>query len=111
MDKLERLTTAKIPGAATGIEVRKSVCTVCDPATQCGLDCYVQDGRIIKVEGTKENPHSEGTLCAKGAAQRQWVYSEERLRTPLKRVGPGAPGSSRRSRGPRHWRLLLQSAG
>jgi anaerobic selenocysteine-containing dehydrogenase len=92
MDKLQRLTKAKIPGDATGIEVRKSICTICDPQTQCGLDCYVKDGRIIKVEGSAENPHSAGTLCAKGAAQRQWVYHEERLRTPLKRVGPRGSG-------------------
>ncbi len=82
----------KIPGEATGIEVRKSVCTICDPTTQCGLDCYVKDGRIIKVEGSLENPHSMGTLCSKGAAQRQWVYHEDRLRTPIKRVGPRGSG-------------------
>jgi len=82
----------KIPGEATGIEVRKSICTICDPTTQCGLDCYVKDGRIIKVEGSLENPHSAGTLCAKGVAQRQWVYHEDRLRSPLKRVGPRGSG-------------------
>jgi anaerobic selenocysteine-containing dehydrogenase len=82
----------KIPGEATGIQIRKSVCTVCDPTTQCGLDCYVKDGRIIKVEGSLENAHSAGTLCSKGAAQRQWVYHEDRLRTPLKRVGPRGSG-------------------
>ncbi len=92
MDKLQRMSKGKIPGEATGIEVRKSICTICDPQTQCGLDCYVRDGRIIKVEGTLENPHSGGTLCAKGAAQRQWIYHEERLRTPLKRVGPRGSG-------------------
>lgn len=92
MDKLQRLIKGKIPGEATGIEIRKSFCTVCDPQTQCGLDCYVKDGRIIKVEGSLENPHNAGTLCAKGAAQRQWVYHEERLRTPLKRVGPRGSG-------------------
>ena len=92
MDKLQRLIKGKIPGEATGIEVRKSICTICDPTTQCGLDCYVKDGRIIKVEGTLENPHSGGTLCAKGAAQRQWVYNEDRVRTPLKRVGPRGSG-------------------
>jgi anaerobic selenocysteine-containing dehydrogenase len=86
------MSKGKIPGEATGIEVRKSICTICDPQTQCGLDCYVRDGRIIKVEGTLENPHSGGTLCAKGAAQRQWIYHEERLRTPLKRVGPRGSG-------------------
>ncbi len=92
MDKLQRMIKGKIPGEATGIEVRKSICTICDPQTQCGLDCYVKDGRIIKVEGSRENPHSEGTLCAKGAAQRQWVYHEDRLRTPLRRVGPRGSG-------------------
>ncbi len=92
MDKLQRMTKGKIPGEATGIEIRKSVCTLCDPQTQCGLDCYVKDGRIIKVEGSLENPHSAGTLCSKGAAQRQWVYHEERVRTPLKRVGPRGSG-------------------
>ena len=92
MDKLQRMIKGKIPGEATGIEVRKSICAICDPLTQCGLDCYVKDGRIIKVEGSLENPHSAGTLCSKGAAQRQWVYHEDRLRTPLKRVGPRGSG-------------------
>ena len=107
VDKLQRMIKGKIPGEATGIEVRKSICTICDPTTQCGLDCYVKDGRIIKVEGSLENPHSAGTLCAKGAAQRQWVYHEERLRTPLKRVGPrgsGRDGPHLLDRGARHHR-------
>jgi anaerobic selenocysteine-containing dehydrogenase len=65
---------------------------MCDPSGICGLDCYVRDGRIIKVEGSLENPNNAGTLCSKGAAQRQWVYHEHRLRTPLKRVGPRGSG-------------------
>lgn len=92
MDELDRRLKAKIPGPDTGIEVRKSICTICDPTTQCGLDLYVRDGRIVKVEGSRENPHSGGTLCSKGAATRQFVYSEQRLRTPLKRVGPRGVG-------------------
>ena len=92
MDELERKLKAKIPGDDTGIEVRKSICAICDPQTQCGLDLYVRDGRIVKVEGSKENPHSGGTLCSKGSATRQYVYHEDRLRTPLKRVGPRGSG-------------------
>ena len=92
MDKLQRMIKGKIPGEATGIEVRKSVCTICDPSGICGLDCYVKDGRVIKVEGTLESPNNAGTLCSKGAAQRQWIYHEDRLRTPLKRVGPRGSG-------------------
>ena len=82
----------KIAAPETGIEIRKSICAICDPTTQCGLDLYVKDGRIIKVEGSKENPYSVGTLCPKGAAQRQYVYSEDRLKTPLKRTGPRGSG-------------------
>ncbi len=92
MDKLERMKKSKIPGPETGIEIRKSICAICDPTTQCGLDCYVSEERIIKVEGSKENPHSRGTLCSKGAATRQYVYNEDRIRTPLKRVGPRGSG-------------------
>ncbi len=92
MDELERRLRAKIPGDDTGIEVRKSICAICDPTTQCGLDLYVRDGRIVKVEGSQENPHNGGTLCSKGAATRQYVYHEDRLRTPLRRVGPRGSG-------------------
>ena len=92
MDEVTRMLWGKIPDPETGIEVRKSVCTICDPQTQCGLDCYVKDDRIIKVEGSLENPHSGGTLCAKGAATRQYVYHEERLKTPLRRTGPRGSG-------------------
>ena len=86
MDELELKLKGKIPGPDTGIEVRKSVCAICDHGTQCGLDLYVKDGAIIKVAGTKEAPHSHGTLCSKGAAMRQYVYSSERVLTPLRRA-------------------------
>ena len=91
LDVKERIL-GKIPSPDTGIEIRKSICTICDPQTQCGLDLYVRDGKIIKVEGSKENPHSAGTLCAKGAATRQYVYHKDRIKTPLKRIGPRGSG-------------------
>ncbi len=92
MDTLARRIRAKLPGDDTGIEVRKTVCAICDPMTQCGLDVYVRDGRAVKVEGSRENPNSRGTLCAKGAATRQYVGHPDRLRTPLRRTGPRGSG-------------------
>jgi anaerobic selenocysteine-containing dehydrogenase len=88
------LIQGKVPGAQTGIEVRKTICAICDPLSHCGIDAYVKDGMVVKVEGTKENPHSEGTLCSKGNASRQIIYHTDRIRTPLVRKGPptGAPG-------------------
>jgi anaerobic selenocysteine-containing dehydrogenase len=89
---VEKLLRGKIPGPDTGIEIRKSICTICDPTTQCGLDLYVKDGKIIKVEGSKEHPYNMGTLCPKGAANRQYIYHEDRVKTPLKRTGPRGAG-------------------
>ena len=81
----EKLIQAKIPGTETGIEVKKTICSIC--GVQCGIDAYVKDGRLIKVEGTEENPSNRGVMCVKGAANRQWVYNPDRLRTPLLRTG------------------------
>ena len=92
MNDLELKMKGKVPGLDTGIEIRKSVCAICDPGTQCGLDLYVKDGKIVKVAGTKEAPHSHGTLCSKGAAMRQYVYSPDRIMTPLRRVGERGSG-------------------
>lgn len=92
MNDLELKIKGKIPGPDTGIEVRKSVCAICDPGAQCGLDLYVKDGKIVKVAGTKEAPHSHGTLCSKGVAMRQYVYSPDRVLTPLRRVGERGSG-------------------
>ncbi len=90
------LIQGKVPGAETGIEVRKTICSICNPLSHCGIDAYVKDGVVVKVEGTKENPHSGGTLCSKGNANRQYIYHKDRIHTPLVRKGPprGTPGYS-----------------
>ena len=83
----DRLINGKVPGETTGIEVRKTICDICNAYTHCGIDAYVKDGAVVKVEGTKENPNSEGTLCSKGNANRQYIYHKDRIRTPLVRKG------------------------
>jgi anaerobic selenocysteine-containing dehydrogenase len=70
--------------------IRKTICSICNPTSHCGIDAHVRDGVIVKVEGTKENPHSEGTLCSKGAASRQYVYHKDRILTPLIRKQKGS---------------------
>ena len=56
MNQQEKLLKAKIPGKDTGIEIRHSICDICTPGAHCGLDVYVKDGTIIKVEGTDGFP-------------------------------------------------------
>lgn len=90
MNQTEKLLKAKIPCAETGIEIKHSICDMCTPGAQCGLDVYVKDGVIIKVEGTDGFPGSNGKLCTKGASNRQHVYRKNRIKTPLKRMEDGS---------------------
>ena len=92
MTELEKLRKAKIPCPETGIEVKHTLCDICTPENHCGVDAYVLDGRVIKVEGTKEHPHNRGLLCTKGAANRDYIYREDRLKTPMRRVGKKGEG-------------------
>lgn len=92
MTEREKLLKAKIPCPETGIEVKKSICDICSPSCHCGLDVYVKDGTVIKVEGSKDHPMNQGALCPKGAANRQYLYRKDRLRSPLKRSGPKGSG-------------------
>ncbi len=89
---LEQKIRAKIPGADTGIEIKKTVCDICAPDHHCGIDAYVKDGKVLKVEGTREHPYSHGSLCTKGLCSREYIYRSDRLRTPLRRVGPRGAG-------------------
>ncbi len=92
MANVEQLTKAKIPCPETGIEIKHSICDMCTPGIHCGVNAYVKDGKLIKVEGTDGFPASNGKLCTKGASMRQYVYREDRLQTPLRRVGKRGEG-------------------
>lgn len=84
--ELELRIKAKIPGEDTGIQIKKSMCSICSPGNHCGLDVYVKDGKILKVEGTKEHPFNKGCICTKGAMNRDYIYRKDRIQTPLRQV-------------------------
>lgn len=93
MTELDKMLKAKIPCTQTGIEVKRSFCSICEPLFHCGLNAYVKDGKVIKVEGVPGYPMSNGMLCTKGISTRQYMYREDRLTTPLRRIGPRGSGS------------------
>ena len=68
--------------AEKGTRIVKSICNMCD--TRCGVDVYVENGKIVKVTGMEEHPHH--MLCVKGYAIPELVYSSQRLTNPLRRV-------------------------
>lgn len=80
------------PWEESSVRICRSVCSICTPGHHCGVDCHVKDGKIIRIEGTADHPYNKGTLCAKGSALRNYIYSENRIRTPLRRTGRRGEG-------------------
>jgi anaerobic selenocysteine-containing dehydrogenase len=65
----------KTPGGKPGSKYEKRSAPY-NPCTHCGIDAYNRNGVVVKVEGTKENSHNDGTLCSKGNADTQYVYRD-----------------------------------
>ena len=62
--------------------VAKTICNLCP--TRCGLNVYVEDGKIVRVEGMSEHPFRQP--CVKAQAIVDWVYNRERVTEPMKKV-------------------------
>jgi anaerobic selenocysteine-containing dehydrogenase len=69
---------------------------MCGPSAGCGIYAIVKDGKFVGVEGMKDLPLNRGRLCAKAHTAPQWVYSEQRLKYPLRRVGKKGEGKFER---------------
>lgn len=68
-------------------KIVKSLCRMCDD--HCGIDCWMEDGKVVKIEGNKEHVWNRGRLCIKGSHGTDMVYAPDRIRKPLKRTGQG----------------------
>jgi anaerobic selenocysteine-containing dehydrogenase/Fe-S-cluster-containing dehydrogenase component len=73
-----------------------TICALCGPGPGCGIECHVEDGRLVRVEGMEDAPLNKGTLCAKAYGSAQWLYSPQRLTHPLRRVGKKGEGKFER---------------
>lgn len=77
------LTEKKSKGMGRPWEVNK-IRTTCP---YCGVGCQLwlheKDGRIIKVTGVEDAAPNYGRLCVKGRFGYDFLYSEDRLKTPL----------------------------
>ncbi|MDT5356241.1 MAG: hypothetical protein QOJ56_4773, partial [Mycobacterium sp.] len=73
---------------AVGTTDHTTYCRICEAG--CGLLATVTDGRITDIRADKDNPHSQGFMCTKPKAMLDVVYDQDRLLTPMKRIGePG----------------------
>ena len=69
-------------------------CHVCN--IQDGAIAFVEDGRIVKLEGNPEHVSTRGRLCAKGNSGMWYTYNPDRVLYPLKRVGARGEGKWKR---------------
>lgn len=58
----------------------------------CGQKLYVEDGKLVKVEGDEKSPWNQGRSCPRVLALKQYVYHPDRITQPLKRVGQRGEG-------------------
>ncbi len=72
-----------------------SLCEMC--VWRCGLLAKVQDGRVVKLEGNPDHPHSKGKLCPRGQAGIMTTYDPDRVLTPLVRAGNRGEGKFRKA--------------
>ena len=78
---------AKAAGTAVSgadVVIRKNICTHC--SVGCTVTAEVVNGVWVGQEPSWESPINRGTHCAKGAAIRELVHSERRLKYPMKLV-------------------------
>ncbi|MES9995976.1 molybdopterin-dependent oxidoreductase [Desulfovibrio aminophilus] len=68
-----------------------TVCYQCK--AECAILARVEDGVVKEVKG---NPRARGKMCVKGMAGITTLYSNERLKHPLKRVGERGEGKFER---------------
>ncbi len=73
------------PAQGAAVQMRKSICTHC--SVGCTVMAEVSNGVWIGQEPGWDSPFNRGSHCAKGAAVRELVHSDRRLKYPMKLVG------------------------
>ena len=80
---------------ATGNGYIPTMCEMC--VWRCGVLAKVENGRVVKLEGNPDHPHSLGKLCPRGQSGLMNTYDPDRVLTPLVRVGKRGEGKFRKA--------------
>jgi anaerobic selenocysteine-containing dehydrogenase len=73
------------------LQVLPSACPL-DCPDACSLDVRVEDGRVVKLDGSRANPLTEGYICSKVRRFPDLLYGEGRLLYPAVRRGAKGEG-------------------
>ncbi len=72
--------------ASEDVKVTPTLCDGC--GNWCAIKVYTRGDRVWKAEGIPIAGNNLGRVCAKGHALLHEVYNKDRVKSPLKRVGP-----------------------
>src|ERR1700757_982957 len=86
--KASAMAKASAETATSKAGWHKTACNIC--YVNCGVELLVDEGRITKVRGDRDNPKSEGYLCNKAARIPFYAHHRDRLTTPLRRTASGS---------------------
>ena len=64
----------------------RTMCPMSCHPTLCGMLVDVEDGRLLRVRGDRDNPDSQGFLCVRGQASHEVIGNSQRLLHPLMRA-------------------------
>ena len=67
-----------------------SICGQCP--SQCAIIGYMDEGRVVKIEGQPNSIRNQGKVCAKGQSGVQKIYDPDRILSPLRRTGKRGQG-------------------
>src|SRR6266849_10045720 len=75
-------------------QATKTIRAVCphDCPDTCSMLVTVADGRAVSLRGDPKHPFTKGFLCQKVSRYLDRVYHADRLKWPMKRIGPKGKG-------------------
>lgn len=82
------------PASGAKLEAVPYTCMACN--IEDGGVAYVENGRVVKLEGNMDHPNTRGKLCAKGNSGFQHIYDPDRIMSPLVRTGARGEGKWKR---------------
>jgi anaerobic selenocysteine-containing dehydrogenase len=77
------------------MQVQPSVCPL-DCPDRCALDVTVDDGRVVKIDGSRRSEYTNGYICSKVRRFPERQNSPQRLRHPMKQIGAKGSGAFER---------------
>ncbi len=76
---------SKFKARAWFLEEKDTICPFC--GCGCTLTLGIREGQILRSRGKEDSGVSEGNLCGRGRFGFDYIYSENRLKTPLIKKG------------------------